>query len=346
MASTKKAASGSGAPLVFVLHGGNGDMEGMRSQAGWQFEQIADKEGFVIAYPDGTSYSDYGMKSSTDGKGHWNDGRTVEGYYCDDKKVDDVGFISYLIDQASTKVKIDQKRVYATGFSNGGLMTDRLACELSDRLAAAAPVSGTFSVATSKSCNPTRYVPILTINGDADPLVTWDGSAPSVPVSGLDSTQKIAVSATLNEWKNVQKCSSVTTSSHIDADPNDGTNVDVTKYSQCGGGTNQYQNYVVHGGGHTWPGAGGDMPEKLVGKTSMDFNASQAIWDFFKDKTLQSANRPSDPAGTKAATPVTAPKPKIPKIPKPKTPTTPPAQSCTLSTAYVFNSVRYPGNAS
>lgn len=274
----------------------------MRKEVGWQFEKLADRDGFVIAYPDGTSYEDYGKKSKNDGKGHWNDGRNVKGYYSTDKNVDDVGFVSFLISHVSGKVKVDAKRVYVTGFSNGGIMANRIACQLSDKIAAVAPVGATFGTSVAASCNPSRYVPVLMVNGDADPLITWNGQAPTFPGETLESLgEKIAVTDAIAKWKKVNECSETAVSkATMNADRKDGTTVDVSKYASCGGFKDIVQTYVVKGGGHTWPNGNGVLPASLIGKTTKEFDGGEVVWNFFKDKTLQPANRSSYPGCSSA----------------------------------------------
>lgn len=269
----------------------------MRKEVGWQFEKLAERDGFVIAYPDGTSYEDYGKRSANDGKGHWNDGRNVKGYYSTDKNVDDVGFVSYLITNVSSKVKVDAKRVYVTGFSNGGIMANRIACQLSDKIAAVAPVGATFGTSVATACDPSRYVPVLMVNGDADPLITWNGQAPTFPGETLESLgEKLAVTDAIAKWKKVNDCSdSVISKLSMNADKKDGTTVDVSKYGACGGLKDIVQTYVIKGGGHTWPNGNGVLPALLIGKTTKEFDGGEVVWNFFKDKTLQPANRSSYP---------------------------------------------------
>lgn len=294
----------SGYPVVFVLHGGKWDMTGMRTQVGWQFEDEAKKEPFIVLYPDATSYSDYKIrvKNDTDGKGHWNDGRNVPGYYSSDKNVDDVGYISFLIDEIAKKYTIDKSRVYVTGFSNGAMMTDLLWCKLSNRIAAIAPVSGTMSPDVAKNCNPTRNIPVLMINGTADPLVTWNATPPTFP--GLNEWElgtMIPVPETLNTWLKANNCDTSNVVKKVINPVNDGTLINATIYAACGRQQNWVQMYEVKNGGHTWPQGKGNISEKLIGKTNKDINAGNVIWGFFRTKGLYGTVATDTPASTPKA---------------------------------------------
>lgn len=150
-------------PVILVLHGGGGSGEGVRFQS--EMDKSSDKYGFIAVYPDGT-----GAKVGKKVVGSWNAGK------CCPKAMeygtDDVGFISSLIDDLKIKLNIDPKRVYATGHSNGSQMSFRLACELSDKIAAIAPngAQGVFD-----NCNPDRKIPVMYFHGTADHCSSYDG---------------------------------------------------------------------------------------------------------------------------------------------------------------------------
>jgi len=147
-------------PLVISLHGGGGTGQGMNKLT--NFDSIADAENFIVIYPDGFEK-------------HWNDGRNVQRYRTQAQNIDDVGFISALIDNISNEVNIDAKRVYVTGISNGAMMSHRLGCELSQKIAAIAPVAGNIPANMASVWSPSRPVSVLIINGTDDPLVPWAG---------------------------------------------------------------------------------------------------------------------------------------------------------------------------
>ncbi|MFI5184606.1 MAG: alpha/beta hydrolase family esterase, partial [Vicinamibacteria bacterium] len=148
-------------PLVLALHGGGGSGQGFdRNTTGSSFNRTADRLGFVVAYPEGANRG-------------WNDGRTAPAVEAR-SAVDDVGFISALIDRLVRDERIDPGRVYATGISNGGIFSYRLACDLSDKVVAIAPVAANMPAPVTE-CHPRRAVAVLAMNGTLDPLVPFDG---------------------------------------------------------------------------------------------------------------------------------------------------------------------------
>ena len=145
-------------PLLIVLHGGGGTGEGMVKLTQGGFNILSDKEGFIVVYPDGIEK-------------HWNDGRENVRYRAHREKIDDVGFISALTDHLVKQYNIDIKRVYVTGISNGAMMSLRLACELSEKITAIAPVAGSMPENMPSQCSPSRPIPVLMISNTDDRLV-------------------------------------------------------------------------------------------------------------------------------------------------------------------------------
>jgi polyhydroxybutyrate depolymerase len=137
-------------PLLIVLHGGGGIGEGMVKLTQGGFNKLSDKEGFIVVYPDGIEK-------------HWNDGRENVKYRAHREKIDDIGFISALIEHFEKQYNIDIKRVYATGISNGAMMSFRLGCELSEKMAAIAPVAGSMPENLPTRCSPSRSISVLII---------------------------------------------------------------------------------------------------------------------------------------------------------------------------------------
>ncbi len=257
------------APLVIVLHGGGGTGAGTVKLTG--FNAIADREGFIVVYPDGIDR-------------HWNDGRGVEWYRAHTQDIDDLGFISALIDELSAKLNIDSKRVYATGISNGGMMSYRLGCELSQRIAAIAPVTASIAVNMAKEWSPSRPMPVLIIAGTADPLVPWDGG--DIRFGGRIYGTVLSVPETVQFWVEKNGCLAKPMVIRLpETDPTDGTTVRKEVYTGCRGGA-EVVLYAVEGGGHTWAGGLQYLPERIIGKTSREFSASEVIWQFFKQHSL------------------------------------------------------------
>lgn len=252
-------------PLVIVLHGGGGSGQGMNALT--HFNAIADRENFIVVYPDGF-------------ENHWNDGRNVQRYSAQAQNIDDVGFISALIDHLSGEFNIDARRVYVTGISNGAQMSHRLGSELSEKIAAIAPVAGNIPVNMAPVWSPTRPVSVLIINGTADPLVPWAGG--NVHLGRLVLGQVLSVAETVKFWVIKDGCAAARVEARLpDTDPNDGTTVMTETYGGCQDSV-EVVLYAVEGGGHTWPGGLQYLSEAVIGRTSRDFNASEVIWQFFE----------------------------------------------------------------
>ena len=238
-------------PLVIHLHSG-----GWTAQQDMDYiklNQVADTCGFIVVYPSAIDKA-------------WNSGGRPA------PDVDDVGFINTLIDIMSNRYSIDLERIYACGYSRGGFMAYTLACQLGNRIAAIASVSGVLSTSTAESCSPLRTMPVLHIHGTAD---TW------VPINGGSGIY--SVDQTLSYWTSFNDCVQVDTTTLPDLDPTDGCTVEKTTYTDCSDNSNVVY-YKVINGGHTWPGAG--PPGYAAGKTTQDINASKEIWNFFKNYKL------------------------------------------------------------
>lgn len=234
-------------PLLFNFHGYTSNA----LQQMWygDFRAIADTAGFIIVHPEGT----------IDGTGntHFNVG-------WGGSTVDDVGFTSALIDELSAAYNLDEDRVYSTGMSNGGFMSFHLACELSDRIAAIGSVTGSMTLGTMTSCNPTHQIPVLQIHGTSDGTVAYTGSAFSEPVSSL-----------IDFWANFNNCDiSPTTENVPNTSTIDGTTVEKFTYSN-GDNCSEVVHFKITNGSHTWAGS----PFNSTG-TNYDIDASIEVWNF------------------------------------------------------------------
>ena len=259
-------------PLVFLLHGGGGSAKAMEKLTQEGFNALAEKEGFIVVYPEAVEK-------------HWNDGRALQRWLSQREKIDDIGFLSALIEHLSREHRIDKRRIYATGISNGGLMSYRLACELTYQIAAIAAVASSMGENLSLSCSPSRPISVLIINGIEDPLVPWEGGEIRLGPWGLGRV--LSTSNTVKFWVGRNLCaSSPLISWEPDRDPQDGTRVRKEVYASCRKGTEVIL-YAVIGGGHTWPGGYQYLGEWIVGKTSRDIDANEVIWGFFKKHELK-----------------------------------------------------------
>jgi polyhydroxybutyrate depolymerase len=257
--------------LVIALHGRGGNGESMILVTRKGFDKLSEKEGFIMVYPDGIELN-------------WNDGRMDE--EANDRahreNIDDVGFISALIDSMINNYNIDPKRVYITGISNGAIMSYRLACELSHKITAIAPVDGNIPLLLLAECSPTNPVSVLAINNVNDPLVPFEGGEISGHFHRVKLGKVLSVNESIGFWVKRNMCSTTPVESEEpDRAPKDGTRVLRKEYNNGISGTDVVL-YSINGGGHTWPGGFQYLPVWVIGKTSRDINASEVIWSFFK----------------------------------------------------------------
>jgi polyhydroxybutyrate depolymerase len=237
------------APLVLVLHGGDGTAEATERFSG--FSAVADANGFLAVYPNGTGRLEKVLT--------WNGGNCCG--YAMHNKVDDVAFTTALLDDLAKVVKVDATRVYATGMSNGAILAHRLASELSDRIAAIAPVSGPM---------------VIHFHGTDDKFAPFQGGKGEKSLSGTDF---FSVEHSIRAWVKANSCMEEPATDKLPDTARDGTKVLRKTY---GGGKDgaEVVLVVIEGGGHTWPGR--EPTLKLLGKTTKNVSANDLMWDFFQ----------------------------------------------------------------
>ena len=247
-------------PVVIGFHGGT--TTNVRFARTTNFHKLADDKGFLVVYPNGVDKN-------------WNDGRgTVN------QDIDDVGFVTSLIEELKRLRNVDARRIYVTGISNGAFMVQRLACERSDRIAAFSSIAGTMPTPLRASCNPSKPVSIMMINSPDDPFVPWEGGEAKRGKGG----SLVSVLGTVDFWRQRDGCRASNEETLPESAPGDNTKISVRRYNNCRGNT-AVVFYKIVGGGHTWPG-GVDQPAWLVGRTSQELNATKVSWDFFQNHTL------------------------------------------------------------
>jgi polyhydroxybutyrate depolymerase len=237
-------------PLVLAFHGVGLDANEMIRISGFSSE--SDASGFLVVYPEGT-----GANKS------WNGGHCC-GVAARDN-VDDVGFVRALIRELSTTLQIDPKRVYATGFSNGAILTYRLACELSDLLAAVGPVSATQVLEDLQACQPERALAVIHFHGTADDPNPYDGG--TTP----GGFQFVSVDTAIHFWVDFNGCPAEPQRSELGSIRHD-------IYSPCRSGST-VELYTIAGGKHAWPG--GEAVNQVMGEPNMEISATQIMWEFF-----------------------------------------------------------------
>jgi len=252
------------APLVIYLHGGGGNMRAAYMDG---LDKMSDKHGFILAVPEGTGEVKGGRL-----RGKWNGGKWDTGECCGD--ADDVGFISRMCDEIEANFNVDENRIYATGISNGGLMTSRLGCELADKIAAIASVA---SAAVMSGCSPVSPVSVMVIHGTADPANPPDGSEPrgifkegvfAMPYKRMTPYQLVEV------WKKIAKCSDSKTAAYQNGCAK------CVVYNECAKRV-EIELCIVQGMGHAYPGGSQYFPVESIGPVSYDISFDQ-IWEFFK----------------------------------------------------------------
>lgn len=255
-------------PTILVLHGGG--MSANHSLRTNGIEPLVEREKFVAVYPNALLRE-------------WNDGREARmkerGY------ADDIAYMRALVKELVTTGIADPNRVYVTGASNGGMMSLRLICEAADLVAAAAPIIANLPTDIAANCKPSRPVPVLVMNGTADPLVPYNGGG--VGFAGRRGNV-MSTDETMARLRRFNGCpDSGNTMRLPDYDPGDGSTVTVISWTSCSSGAPVVL-YRIDGGGHRIPHRKSNpmaMVDRMLGKDNHDIDAPEVIWAFFRDKT-------------------------------------------------------------
>ncbi|HSO23515.1 MAG TPA: PHB depolymerase family esterase [Chondromyces sp.] len=246
-------------PLVLSFHGRHGQGDDQAKLSG--FDEVADRHGFMVVYPDGVGRS-------------WN---ALHGTgEAEELGIDDVGFVDALLDTLMERYTIDPRRIYASGMSNGGAFTHRLGCELSGRLAAIATVAGQMAPKMAAQCKPDHPIAVIDFHGTKDRIVPFDGGETG---GGGDL---LSAPATAEVWRSLNDCKDTSKETFAKG------NVSCRGFDAC---RSPVILCTVEGTGHTWPGGFQYLPRLLVGTTSRDVDASEMIWDFFAANPKQAAPR-------------------------------------------------------
>jgi len=274
----KGYSSGNPIPLVIALHGGGGRGINMDRGTGGQITREADRRGWIAVFPEGVSRG-------------WNDGRPLKTRRDRERAtVNDTAYIADLLAELQKDYSIDAKRIFATGISNGGFMSIRLAIDLSDKFAAIAAVTASLGKQDEQSV-PKAPISVMFINGTEDPLVPYNGG--QVVAFGQTRGEILATSAAIRWWAARNGCTDQPVSQDLpDSEPGDGTYVQMETFS----GGEQGSEVVlvrINGGGHTWPGGVQYLPERRIGKVCRDIDGTELIFDFFARHQRQTtAERP------------------------------------------------------
>ncbi|MEZ5473921.1 MAG: PHB depolymerase family esterase [Steroidobacteraceae bacterium] len=263
-------------PVILAFHGGGGDARHQASVS--LLNAFAQQQKILIAYPEGSGAIQT-----------WNVGACCGSAAT--QNVDDVAFVSAVIDDITSRDNVNSARIYATGFSNGGMLSHRLACQLADRIAGIAAVAGAsaqfdFDGNLYYSCNPARPIPVLHIHATNDRNYPYAGGMGS----GVSMTNFYPVDATISDWVARNNVTNQPTIEHVTAttscyryDSRQDPNRPFAPVTLCKIDPPDIYDAVsgsVYGGGHSWPGGnhsrsrGSDTPVS-------DFRANDYLWEFF-----------------------------------------------------------------
>lgn len=258
------------APLLLALHGLGQTPEGFLALTRGRFNELGDERGFFVAYPAGYEKS-------------WNDNRNDPDTPAIGENLDDVGFLREMIARIAEQHPVDMQRIYITGMSNGGFMSLRAACEMSDLIRGAAPVTAQLPE-QSAECDPEKAMRLVMINGTADSIVPYDGG--NVDIWNENRGEILSTESTIERFRDWYGCRPEPRTLVLpDVSQDDGSRAVRFDYDGCrkGGALRLLR---IEGGGHTWPGAWeGPWPwlfRKAVGYTNQDFAAADEIVDYFE----------------------------------------------------------------
>ncbi|HTZ84762.1 MAG TPA: PHB depolymerase family esterase [Candidatus Acidoferrales bacterium] len=304
-------------PVVIMLHGMNQDPDDIERLT--QFNQLADKDGVIVVYPaalhgrwnigvrpqehrssfgPGPGRRRYGGGGYPGGGGGYPGGggggypggggggypggqhpnqQPEEEHHA---TADDIAFFNQMLDQIATKASVDSSRIYAIGLSDGGFMSMRTGCALSDRIAAVGVVGATMP--KTMICVPGRPVPVVMINGTSDPVVPYNGGTEhSLDISVLSAEDSAKA------WAKINHCSDKPDRTKMAAHEKGAMETKIDTYNGCQENA-QVVLYSIKGAGNTWPGGEQYEAENAVGKTSADLNANETLWSFLVTRKLQS----------------------------------------------------------
>jgi polyhydroxybutyrate depolymerase len=253
-------------PTVLALHGSLLNAQIMIKTMG--LEPLVDREDLAAVYPNAIA-------------GQWNDGRAAAAAW-GGRRRDDVAFLRALVEHLVRTGVSDPQRVYVTGFSNGGMMTFRLMCEATEVFAAAAVIAAPLPAELAGGCKPAKPIPMLVMSGTADPFMPYGGGQVA-----FGSGRVLSINETVRFLRDVNGCTDSAKLNRLpDIDRNDGSQVVVESWTNCSSAAPVVL-YRIEGGGHRIPRRGEGMPfvDIVLGKSNHDFDAAEAIWSFFKDRT-------------------------------------------------------------
>ena len=247
-------------PVILAFHGGAANANNMTVFSG--LNKKSDEAGFIVVYPSGTGRLERLLT--------FNGGNCCG--YAMNNKIDDVEFTRQVLDSLAHSANIDPKRVFATGMSNGGIMSYLLASELSDRIAAIAPVGGPMG---TEACQPKRPVSVIHFHGTDDEHAPFKGGQGKGP----SGTEFFSVDHSIQAWVKANGCEREPVVTKLPDTAHDGTTITRKTYGSGKDGA-EVVLIVIEGGGHTWPGQESRL--KALGKSTQNISANDLMWEFFE----------------------------------------------------------------
>ncbi len=298
-------------PVVIMLHAMNQDPDDIERLT--EFNQLADKDGIIVVYPAalhgrwniGVRPQEHrSMMGPGGGRRRWGGGYPGGGGggggypggggggYPGGQRpsqqpeqehhtatADDIAFFNQMLDQVATKASVDSSRIYAVGLSDGGFMSMRAGCALSDRIAAVGVVGATMP--KNMICLPGRAVPVVMINGTSDPVVPYGGGTEHILDISVLSAEDSA-----KAWAKINHCSDKPERTKMAEHGKGSMETKIDTFNGCQENA-QVVLYSIKGAGNTWPGGEQYEAENAVGKTSADLNANETLWSFLVTRKLQ-----------------------------------------------------------
>ena len=275
--------------LIMTFHGGGGNSQSQMETS--QMNVLADQEGFIVAYPQGTGLL---PKVNT-----WNVGPCCG--YAQEHKVDDVTFVSMLIGEIRKSYAVDGRRIYATGLSNGAMMSHRLACQLSDKIAAVAPIAGGLNLGGDfSSCLPSRKVSVLNFHGTTDDNYLYYCDKPEGcrgPDAGSQNELRVSIPSVVHDWvvrnsipessKQITYQKGIETCEMYSSPTKD---VEVGLCTARPTNPLKVGSIVYDGGGHAMPGGIRNVGSADADVPTQDISANDAMWTFFKAHPMMPAS--------------------------------------------------------
>lgn len=261
-------------PVIIAFHGGGGNPASMIRLSGLNAK--SEQAGFIVVYPYGTGKLENTMLT-------FNGGECCG--YAMQNKIDDVAFTRALLDDLATVVNVDAARIFATGLSNGGIISHHVASELSDRIAAIAPVGGPLMMEAARA---TRPVSVMHFHGTADAFAPFKGGYGKGAMGGKGVTEFRSVEHTIQSWVKANGCQTEPEVVALPDKADDG--MTATRKTWSGGKDGSEVVLIeIENGGHTWPGMKPIVA--LLGESTMDISANDLMWEFFQKHPLRVAQK-------------------------------------------------------